>query len=107
MSPSIGQEALAIYVITCVIMLGRLKWHGYMEVSMSVLKITTVGNSVGIILPREILERLRVKRGDNLYAIETKNGIELTPYNPEFAKQVEIAERVMREDRDALRKLAK
>ena len=74
---------------------------------MTVLKITTVGNSVGIILPKEILERLRVKRGDNLYAIETKNGIELTAYDPEFARQVELAERVMREDRDALRRLAK
>ena len=77
------------------------------EVVMSVLKVTTVGNSVGVILPKEILERLRVKRGDSLYVIETKNGIELTAYNPEFAKQVETAERVMREDRDALRKLAK
>ena len=65
------------------------------------------GNSVGVILPKEILERLRVKRGDSLYVIETKNGIELTAYNPDFARQVEIAERVMREDRDALRKLAK
>ena len=71
------------------------------------LKVTTVGNSVGVILPKEILERLRVKSGDSLYAIETKNGIELIAYNPEFAKQVEIAERIMREDRDALRKLAK
>jgi len=74
---------------------------------MSVLKITTVGNSVGVILPREILERLRVKRGDSLYVIETKNGIELTAYDPDFAKQVETAERVMREDRDTLRRLAK
>jgi putative addiction module antidote len=62
-------------------------------------------NSVGVILPKEILERLSVKRGDSLYAIETKN--ELTAYKPEFAKQVEVAELVMREDRDALRKLAK
>ena|SRR5919205_359814 len=85
----------------------RLPLAAVEEVQMSVLKVTTVGNSVGVILPKEILERLRVKRGDSLYAIETKNGIELTAYNPEFAKQVEIAERVMREDRDALRKLAK
>lgn len=77
------------------------------EIWMSVLKVTTVGNSVGVILPKEILERLRVKRGDSLYVIETKNGIELTAYNPEFARQVETAERVMREDRDSLRKLAK
>jgi putative addiction module antidote len=73
---------------------------------MGVLKVTTVGNSVGVILPKEILERLRVSKGDSLYVIETKQGIELTPYNPEFALQMEAAERVMREDRDALRKLA-
>lgn len=74
---------------------------------MSILKITTVGNSVGVILPKEILERLQVKRGDSLYAIETKNGIELTPCDQEFAKQVETAQLVMREDRDSLQKLAK
>jgi putative addiction module antidote len=70
------------------------------------LKVTTVGNSTGIVLPKEMLERLRVEKGDSLYAIETPNGIELTPYDPEFAAQMDIAERVMREDRDALRKLA-
>ncbi|CAN5666809.1 transcriptional regulator [soil metagenome] len=70
------------------------------------LKITTIGNSTGVILPKEILEKLRVKKGDSIFAVETSNGIELTAYNPEFAKQMEIAEQVMREDRDALRKLA-
>ena len=73
---------------------------------MSVLKVTTVGNSVGVILPKELLERLRIGKGDSLYVIETKQGIELTPYNPELARQMEAAEHVMREDRDALRKLA-
>lgn len=73
---------------------------------MNVLKVTNVGNSVGVILPDEILERLQVKRGDTLYAIETKNGIELTANNPALAQQMEIAERVMREDHEALRKLA-
>ena len=70
------------------------------------LKVTTVGNSTGIVLPKDILEKLRVSKGDSLFAIETANGIELTPYDPDAAKQMEIAERVMREDRDALRKLA-
>ena len=73
---------------------------------MTALKLTQIGNSVGVILPKEILERLRVQKGDSLYVVETKQGIELTPYNPEFAAQMEAAERVMREDRDALRKLA-
>ena|SRR5678815_2295862 len=74
--------------------------------NMNILKVTTVGNSVGVILPKEILERLRVGKGDSLYVVETKNGIQLTAYDPAFAEQVEAAERVMREDRDALKKLA-
>jgi putative addiction module antidote len=73
---------------------------------MITLKITTVGNSTGVVLPKEILERLRVEKGDILYVLETPNGIELTAYNPEFAVQMDAAEEVMREDRDALRKLA-
>lgn len=70
------------------------------------LKLTTVGNSTGVILPKEILEKLRAKKGDSILVFETKNGIELSTYDPVVAKQMEIAERVMREDRDVLRKLA-
>jgi putative addiction module antidote len=71
------------------------------------LRLIPVGNSTGVILPREILDRLRVDRGDQLYAVETPNGFELSPYDPDFAEQMELAERVMREDRDILRKLGK
>jgi putative addiction module antidote len=74
---------------------------------MTTLKVTTIGNSTGVILPKEVLERLRVEKGDSLHVLETPRGIELTPYDPEFAAQMEAAERVMREDRDALRELAK
>ncbi len=70
------------------------------------LKVTTIGNSSGIVLTRDILDRLRVGRGDTLLAIETPNGVELTTYDPDVAHQMEVAERVMREDRDVLRKLA-
>ena len=70
------------------------------------LKLTSVGNSTGLILPRELLRQLRVEKGDVLHVVETERGIELTPYDPEFAAQMEIAEAVMREDRDVLRKLA-
>jgi putative addiction module antidote len=72
---------------------------------MTTLKITTVGNSTGLVLPKEILQRLRIEKGDVLYVLETPNGIELTPYNPEFSTQIETAEQVMREDRDVLKKL--
>lgn len=70
------------------------------------LKVTTVGSSAGVVLPKEILKRLRVEKGDLLYAIETPNGIELTAYDPEFAEDMAVAEKVMRDNRDLLRKLA-
>jgi putative addiction module antidote len=78
----------------------------YNAVMANTLKITTVGNSAGIVLPREILERLRVQKGDTLYALDTPNGIELTAYDPEFADDMAVAQKVMRENRDLLRKLA-
>ncbi len=70
------------------------------------LKLTNIGNSVGVIFPKDILGKLRVQKGDTLYVLETPNGIELTAYDPEFAKQMEAAEEVMRENRDVLKKLA-
>jgi len=70
------------------------------------VKLTTVGNSTGIVLPRELLEKLRVKKGDILHVLETPNGIELTSFDAEFARQMDVAEGVMREDRDVLRRLA-
>ena len=74
---------------------------------MTSLKVTTVGNSVGLILPRDLLAKLRVAKGDMLYVTETPNGIELTPYQPDFATQMQAAESIMRANRDALRKLAR
>lgn len=74
--------------------------------STSTLKVTTVGNSVGVVLPKELLEKLRVAKGDTLHVVETPNGVELMAYDPVFAAQMEVAERVMREDRDVLRRLA-
>jgi putative addiction module antidote len=73
---------------------------------MNTVKLTTVGSSTGIVLPKESLERLRAKKGDILHVIETPRGIELTPYDPEFEKQLAAAEEVMRSDRNVLKKLA-
>ncbi|MEW6364058.1 MAG: AbrB/MazE/SpoVT family DNA-binding domain-containing protein [Acidobacteriota bacterium] len=74
---------------------------------MTRLKVTTVGNSLGVVLPKEVLQHLRVDKGDTLFAVETVKGFELTPYDPVFEQQMEVAEGVMREDRDVLRRLAK
>jgi putative addiction module antidote len=70
------------------------------------LKITTIGNSAGVILPKELLARLRVEKGDELHALETPDGVRLTTYDPVLAKQMEVAEKVMRKRRSLLRKLA-
>lgn len=71
------------------------------------LKLTTIGNSTGVILPKELLERLRLGRGDTLHVLETPRGIELVPFDEEFARQMEVAEGVMRRRRNVLRQLAK
>jgi putative addiction module antidote len=74
--------------------------------NMTTVKLTTVGSSTGIVLPKEVLERLRVSKGDVLHLVETPHGVELTPYDPEFEKQMAVAEQVMRSDRNVLKKLA-
>ncbi len=71
------------------------------------LKVTTVGNSTGVVLPKELLAKLRVSRGDSLYASELPDGVKLTPYDDEFGRQMEIAEDIMRKRRNLLRELAK
>ncbi len=70
------------------------------------LKITSIGNSAGVILPKELLARLRLEKGDELYALETPDGIKLTRYDPQLAAQMEVAEQVMRDRRALLNKLA-
>ncbi len=70
------------------------------------LKITTVGNSAGIVLPKELMTRLRLEKGDALYATELPDGIKLSPFDPQLADQMEVAEKVMHKRRALLRKLA-
>lgn len=70
------------------------------------LKITTIGNSAGVILPRELLTRLRLEKGDELFAAETPDGVKLSVFDPDLAKQMEVAEQVMRKRRSLLHKLA-
>ena len=74
---------------------------------MRTLRVTTIGNSAGVILPKEILERLRVSKGDVLYLVEEPDGFKITPYNKEFVEQMDLAEGIMREDKDVLKVLAK
>ena len=71
-------------------------------------KVTTVGASAGVILTKEAMARLKVKKGDTIYLTEAPDGsYRLTPYNPEFERQMKLAEDIMHEDREILRALAK
>ena len=75
---------------------------------MLAFKVTTVGSSVGIILTKEALALLKVRKGDTLYLTEAPGGgFRLTPYDPEFQRQMDLAESIMHEDREVLRALSK
>lgn len=74
---------------------------------MSALKLTQIGNSVGVILPKETLARLNLEKGDSLFLSDSANGINLSPYDPMFDAQMTEARRIMKKRRDVLRELAK
>ena len=74
---------------------------------MHALKLTQIGNSVGVILPREMLAKLGMAKGDTVYAIEQPDGVRLTAADPDFAAQMDVARQVMKERRAVLRELAK
>lgn len=71
------------------------------------LKIRPVGTSAGVILPKNVLAHLGVREGDDLFLVETPNGYEVTPYDPEFEKQLESARKGMDKYKNTLRELAK
>ena len=74
---------------------------------MITLKARAVGNSTGVTFPREVTDRLKIKSGDSLYLTESPDGYRLTPYNPDFERQMTVAESIMRRYKEALRQLAK
>ena len=71
------------------------------------LKVTQIGNSLGLILPREIVEKLRLEKGEAVSVVETAQGIEITPFDPDFGRKLEAARKVAKQYRNALRELAK
>lgn len=74
---------------------------------MHALKLTQIGNSVGVILPREMLAKLGMAKGDTIYAIDQPDGVRLTIADPDFAAQMDVARQVMKQRRAVLRELAK
>ena len=71
------------------------------------LKVTGIGTSLGVVLPKEALARLKVDKGDSLYLTESPDGYRVTPYDPEFERIMASAKKMSRRYRNALRQLAK
>lgn len=74
---------------------------------MATLKLRAIGNSVGVVLPKELLARLKMGEGDMLHAIETPEGLRLVRHDPMLEQQMDLARDVMRRRRAVLRELAK
>jgi len=74
---------------------------------MTRLKLTAIGTSTGMVVPKEMLARMKLKRGDVIHVVETTEGYLLTPYDPKVAEQVEAGREFMKEYRDTFKVLAK
>lgn len=74
---------------------------------MHTLKLVQIGNSVGVILPKDVLARLKLEKGESVFLTDTPDGVAITPHDPGFADQMEVARTIMKERRAVLRELAK
>jgi putative addiction module antidote len=74
---------------------------------MAALKLTQIGNSLGVILPKEMLSRLKLEKGDSVFWTDAPNGVTLTPYDPEVEKQLALGREFMHEFRDTFHQLAR
>jgi putative addiction module antidote len=88
-------------------LLGKVPRACYNARMNAKLKVRKFGNSAGVILPKELLARLRVEEGDTLFVTDSPDGVRLSAADPEFEAKMALAEKIMREDRDILRVLAK
>ncbi len=74
---------------------------------MTPLKLTAIGTSTGAVIPKEMLARLKVRKGDILYAVETPEGYLLTPYDPAIEEQLKAGQQFMKDYRDTFKALSK
>lgn len=74
---------------------------------MLALKLTRIGNSTGLVLPKEALAKLRAEQGDTVFLTETADGLRITPYDPDFERQIVLGRRAARKRRNVLRELSK
>lgn len=74
---------------------------------MHTLKLAQIGNSVGLVLPKEVLARLKLEKGDTVFLTDSPEGLRITPYDPSLAEEIEAGRDFMREFRDTFHQLAK
>ncbi len=74
---------------------------------MQGIKLTQIGNSVGLILPKEVLARLKLEKGDTVFLTDTPGGVAITPHDADFETQMDEARKIMKSRRNVLRELAK
>ncbi len=74
---------------------------------MTALKLTQIGNSVGVILPKELLAKLKLEKGDTVFVTEAANGVNLSPYDPSLEEELALGREFMRDFRDTFHQLAK
>ena len=74
---------------------------------MFTLKLTQIGNSLGVVLPKEALAKLKIEKGDTVFLTETPDGFRVTTYDPVFEGQMTAARKIMKRRRNVLRELAK
>ena len=74
---------------------------------MHMLKLTQIGNSIGVILPKEALARLKLSKGESVFLTETPDGYVLTPYDPAIEEEIQAGREFMRDYRDTFHQLAK
>lgn len=74
---------------------------------MTTLKLTQIGSPVGVILPKEVLARLKLEKGDTVFVTDAVDGIKLSPHSAEFAQRIAVGRDIMKRRRQALRELVK
>jgi putative addiction module antidote len=74
---------------------------------MQVLKLTQIGNSVGVVLPKEVLAQLKLRKGDSMFLTHIANGVLLSPYDPAIEEELNAGREFMKSYRDAFRALAR
>lgn len=70
------------------------------------VKVTSIGNSMGILLPKEALKKMKSNKGDTLYLVESADGYTLTPYQQDFEEQLDAAQDIMKRYKNMLKALA-